>query len=51
MKIVIIIIISQSYIYITVMYTIYERSISSLTILKLFKISGLQTKMALKQKS
>ena len=35
--------------YITVIYIIYERSISFLTILKLFKISGLQTKMAFKQ--
>jgi hypothetical protein len=34
--------------YITVIYIIYERSISFLTILKLFKISGLQ--MASKQK-
>ena len=49
MKIIIIIIISHSYIYITVIYIIYERRISFLTILKLFKIYGLQTKMAFKQ--
>ena len=46
------IIISQYHIhmYITVIYIIYERSISFLTILKLFKISGLQTKTAFKQR-
>jgi len=31
------------------MYIIYERSISFLTILKLFKITGLQTKMVFKK--
>ena len=31
-------------------YIIYERSIRFLTILKLFKISGSQTKMAFKQR-
>ena len=36
--------------YITVIYIIYERSISFLTILKLFKISGLQSKTAFKQR-
>ena len=36
--------------FITVIYIIYERSISFLTILKLFKISGLQTKMAFKKR-
>jgi len=36
--------------YITVIYIIYERSISFLTILKLFKISGLQANMAFKQR-
>ncbi len=46
MKIVIIIIISHSY----VIYIIYERCIRFLTILKLFKVSGLQTKMAFKQR-
>jgi len=34
--------------YTTVIYIIYERSISFLTILKPFKISGKQTKMAFK---
>jgi hypothetical protein len=36
--------------YIAVIYIIYERSISFLTILKLFKISGSQTKMTFKQR-
>jgi len=36
--------------YFTVIYIIYERSIIFLTILKLFKISGLQTQMAFKQR-
>ena len=35
--------------FITVIYIIYERSISFLTISKLFKVSGLQTKMVFKQ--
>jgi len=35
--------------YITVIYIIYERSISFLTILKLFEYSCLQTKMFFKQ--
>jgi len=33
----------------TVIYIIYERSISYLTILKLFEFSGFQTKMVFKQ--
>ncbi len=33
----------------TVIYIIFERGISFLIILKLFKISGLQTKMVFKQ--
>jgi len=36
--------------YITVICIIYERSISFLTILKQFKISGLKTKIAIKQR-
>ncbi len=35
--------------YIKVIYIIYERSISYLTILKLFEFSGFQTKMVFKQ--
>ena len=35
--------------YITVIYIIYERSISFLTILKLFEFSGFQTKLVFKQ--
>ena len=35
--------------YTTVIYIIYELNISFITILKLFKISGLQTKMVFKQ--
>ena len=36
--------------YTTAIYIIYERSISFFTILKLFEISGLQTKMGFKQR-
>ena len=36
--------------FITVINIIYERSIRFLSILKLFKISGLQTKMVFKQR-
>ena len=35
--------------YTTVIYIIYERSISYLIILKLFEFSGFQTKMVFKQ--
>ncbi len=35
--------------YTTVIYIIYERSISYLTILKLFEFSGFQAKMVFKQ--
>jgi len=36
--------------YTTVIYIIFERGISFLTILKLFEYSGLQTKMVFKQR-
>ena len=42
--------INITFIYITVLFIIFKRSISFLTILKLLKISGLQTKIAFKQR-
>ena len=46
----IIVIIIKIHMYFTVIYIIYERSSIFLTILKQFKISGLQTQMAFKQR-